>query len=234
MSDFSYIKENLVNLRRELCELSVGGECPTLVCVTKSASDEELLYLASLGEVHIAENRPSETKRRYELLRAHGYSPMMHQIGTLQRNKVKLLADIVYAIHSLDTERLAMDISKRATELSRKIPVLIEVNSAREEQKGGVNPECVEEFLLKVRELPGISVCGLMTMGPVCDNPEELRPYFKETRALFDRLKERYGFGENPILSMGMSDSYRVAIEEGATLVRIGRRLFIKETDRNV
>jgi pyridoxal phosphate enzyme (YggS family) len=110
----------------------------------------------------------------------------------------------------------------------RVIPVLIEVNSAKEEQKSGVFPEDAERLLLDISDYPGISVSGLMTMGPVVDNPEDLRKYFRDTKKLFDTLGERYGFGDTPTLSMGMSDSYRVAIEEGSTLVRVGRRLFTK------
>ena len=106
------------------------------------------------------------------------------------------------------------------------MPVLIEINSAREPQKGGVMPEACEEFLHEISEIRGISPRGLMTMGPVVSNPEEIRPYFKLTRKLFDSLISR--FDGEPVLSMGMSDSYACAIEEGSTLVRVGRRLFYK------
>ena len=105
---------------------------------------------------------------------------------------------------------------------------MLEVNSAREEQKSGVFPEEAERLLVDISELGSIKVSGLMTMGPVVDDPELLRPYFRNTKALFDTLSERYGFGDRPTLSMGMSDSYRVAIEEGSTLVRVGRALFRK------
>ena len=112
--------------------------------------------------------------------------------------------------------------------MGRRVPVLIEINSAREENKGGILPEEAEEFFLKVSELPNIAVSGLMTMGPVLDDPEGMRPYFKLTKEIFDKIKGTYGFEGEGILSMGMSDSYAVAIEEGATLVRVGRKLFKK------
>jgi hypothetical protein len=124
--------------------------------------------------------------------------------------------------------RLARDISRQAEAKGLKIPVLIEVNSAEEPNKSGVLPSDAEALLCEIAELPGISLSGLMTMGPVCDNPEDLRKYFRLTKKLFDLFFERYGFGESPILSMGMSDSYKVAIEEGSTLVRVGRKLFRK------
>ena len=152
----------------------------------------------------------------------------MHEIGTLQRNKIKLVAPCTAMIHSVDSQKLAEDIGKYAERCGRVIPVLIEVNSAEEENKSGVFPEDAERLMTEILGIKGISIEGLMTMGPVSENPEDLRKYFRLTKKLFDSLGEKYGFGENPTLSMGMSDSYRVAIEEGSTLVRVGRKLFIK------
>jgi pyridoxal phosphate enzyme (YggS family) len=230
MENFDYIKRNYDGLKKEISELSraLGRDEPTLVCVTKSGSDEELLALADVGACDIGENRPGEVKRRGEILRGASHSPRMHEIGTLQRNKIKLIADSVYMIHSVDSYNLAKDISRHAISHKRVIPVLIEINSAREEQKSGVLIEDAEKLLLEIRELPGIEVVGLMTMGPALSDTEELRPYFKSTKKLFDDLHARYGFGENPTLSMGMSDSWRVAVEEGSTLIRVGRKLFTK------
>lgn len=229
MVGFEYIKNNLDALRSEIKELSAKyGNEVTLVCVTKSGSDEELCALAEYGASDIGENRPQELKRRGELLSESGYTPALHEIGNLQRNKVKMIAEKVALIHSLDSYELALEIDKRACEFGRVIPVLIEVNSAEEEQKGGIFPEDAEEFCKKISALEGISVRGLMTMGPVCEEPEEIRPYFRRTRLLFDKMKANGCFEGDGILSMGMSDSYRVAIEEGSTLVRVGRRLFTK------
>ena len=230
MENYAYVKRNYEELTGELTELarSVGTAAPTLVCVTKSGTDEELLALCRAGASDIGENRPGELKRRYELIMAAGMCPRMHEIGTLQRNKVKLIADFASLIHSVDSVRLAADIDRLAERAGRKIPVLIEVNSAREANKSGCLPEEAEGLLCEVLPMRNIEPVGLMTMGPVCDNPEDIRVYFRETKRLLDTLAERYGFGPAPVLSMGMSDSYRVAIEEGATLVRIGRRLFRK------
>lgn len=230
MDNFDYIKNNYESLLGEIDSLSnsLGVKVPTLVSVTKSGSDAELLALASFGAVDIGENRPGEVMRRGELLRAAGYSPRMHEIGTLQRNKIKLIADSVYMIHSVDSFALAKDINRHAEMRGRVIPILIEVNSAKEEQKSGVFPEDAERLICEIGDFKNIRISGLMTMGPVVEDPEELRPYFRETKALFDKLSASYGFGEYATLSMGMSDSYRVAIEEGSTLVRVGRRLFKK------
>nr|MBE6544607.1 YggS family pyridoxal phosphate-dependent enzyme [Oscillospiraceae bacterium] len=223
---FEYVKSNYDGLVREIKELSskVGRDI-TLVAVTKSGSDEELLALAEAGIGDIGENRPGELRRRGDLLSDRGFTPKLHEIGNLQRNKVKLIIESVSLIHSLDSLALAAEIDKQAKKVGRTVPVLIEINSAREEQKGGILPEEAEDFLLELKHFSAIQVAGLMTMGPVCENAEEMRPYFRETKELFDRLNRNHGF-EGGILSMGMSDSYAVAIEEGATLVRVGRKLF--------
>ena len=230
MSEFDYIKNNYNSLKEEIEKISgrIGVAPPTLVSVTKSGSDEELLALAKAGAVDIGENRPGEVSRRGEILRGAGFMPRMHEIGTLQRNKIKLIADTVYMIHSVDTKKLAEDINRHAQARGRIIPVLIEINCAKEEQKSGVMPEDAERLLTEISDFKNIKISGLMTMGPNLENQEELRPYFRQTRELFDQLLARYGFGDTPTLSMGMSNSYAVAIEEGSTLVRVGRRLFEK------
>ena len=226
MEGFEYIKSNYDNLRAEIDALGEKvGRKITLVAVTKSGSDEELIALAEAGATDIGENRPGELRRRGDLLREVGYTPSLHEIGNLQRNKVKLIIEDVSLIHSLDNLPLAEEIDKWAKKSGRKIPVLIEINSAREEQKGGILPEEAEDFLISLKNFSSITVAGLMTMGPVQEDPEDMRPYFRQTKELFDRLNRTHGF-DGGILSMGMSDSYVVAIEEGATLVRVGRKLF--------
>ena len=230
MNEFNYIENNYTALLEEVNRLSerLGTSVPTLVSVTKSGSDEELMALVRAGAVDIGENRPGEVCRRGALLREAGFAPRMHEIGTLQRNKIKLIADSVYMIHSVDSLRLAKDIDRHAAMNGRVIPILIEVNSAKEEQKSGVMPEDAERLLCEISELSSVKVCGLMTMGPATDDGEVLRPYFRNTQKLFDELNTRYGFGDSPTLSMGMSDSWQVAVEEGSTLIRVGRRLFIR------
>lgn len=225
--DYAYIKENLCALLREIESLSDGREV-TLVAVTKSGTDEELIALAEAGVTDVGENRPQELGRRGALLAERGYAPRLHEIGNLQKNKVRLIAEAVALIHSLDSYELALEIDKRARACGRRIPVLIEVNSAREEAKGGVMPEECEALARRISALDAIELKGLMTMGPVVDDCELIRPYFALTKRLFDDLTEKGLLGKGAILSMGMSDSYRVAIEEGSTLVRVGRRLFKK------
>lgn len=233
MGEYGYVRRNYENLLSEINGYEERyGRKITLVAVTKSGSDEELIALADAGVTDVGENRPTEVKRRAELLRSLGYTPRFHEIGNLQRNKVKLVIGEAALIHSVGKLELAEEISKQAVRLGITVPVLIEVNSASEPNKGGALPEDAEELYLKVRELPGISVAGIMTMGPALGDAEEMRPYFRLTKALFDRINERYGFAGDGILSMGMSDSYAVAIEEGSTLIRVGRKLFDKNEGR--
>ena len=228
MENYRYIKENLDELLAEITGYEEKfSRKIDLVCVTKSGTDEELLALAAFGASGIGENRPTELARRGRLLEEAGFAPRLHQIGHLQRNKVKYIIDSVGLIHSLDSLSLAEEINRLAGLRSKRARVLIEINSAKEEQKGGIFPECAEEFFLRVRKLPNIDVAGLMTMGPVCEG-EEIRKYFRLTREIFDRLNTQYGFCGDAVLSMGMSDSYKIAIEEGASLVRVGRKLFNK------
>lgn len=229
MNEYGYIERNLRELCRELSELGERyGRRITLVSVTKSGSDRELCELVRAGALDIGENRPGELKRKGELLLGEGLTARLHEIGTLQRNKVKYIIDKVDLIHSLDSIELAREIDKRAGAIGRRVDVLIEINSAEEENKSGIAPERAESFLDQLSQFKNLNVRGLMTMGPPLDDPEGMRPYFRLTKEIFDKINNRHGFVGEPILSMGMSDSYRVAIEEGATLVRVGRKLFRK------
>ena len=233
MGNFDYLEKNLSEILRTIKEMEEKYQRSiTLVCVTKSGSDEELLELAKLGAIHIGENRPSELVRRGGLLRAEGYSPVLHQIGHLQRNKVKLVIGIADFIHSIDSIPLAEELNKQAQKLGIRICALIEINSAMEESKGGIDPDTAEGFYLELKKLDHIDVVGIMTMGPALEDKELVRPYFRKTKEIFDKINARYGFAGEPILSMGMSESYMIAIEEGANLVRVGRRLFEKRQDK--
>ena len=228
MSNFSYIERNLAEVRDDLAKIaaSSGRNVPTLVCVTKSGSDEELLALVRAGATDIGENRPQELMRRGELLGGAGLYPTLHEIGNLQRNKVKYIIERASLIHSLDSLTLAEEIERQAAMRDIRARVLIEVNSGGEDAKGGVMPEAGEEFYLALAKFPHIEVCGLMTMGPVCEDEEEIRPYFALTKRIFDDIKTRHGFVGEGILSMGMSSDYKIAIENGSNMVRIGSIIF--------
>lgn len=228
---YQYIGDNLARIQ-EACRtraMQLGVSAPTLLAVTKSADNEEVKALVCrFGQKYIAENRTSLFCERYDLF-SEEERPEMHLIGQLQTNKVKYIAGKTALIHSLDSERLAAEIEKQAAKRDIVMRTLIEINSAREEAKGGIMPEDAERFLESLAAYPHISVCGIMTMGPVLAEPEAYRPYFRETAKIYRKLCDMGAFGATPVLSMGMSGSFVTAIEEGATMIRVGRGLFVRE-----
>ncbi len=231
MSAFSYIGDNLARIKEACAKRAdaLGLAHPALLAVTKSATDEEVVALVrEFGQAAIAENRVQMFTARYALF-SDAERPQMHVIGSLQTNKVKYMVDKCALLHSLDSLRLAEEIEKQAAKRGCVLPVLIEVNSGREENKGGVLPEDAEDLADSLAAFPHIALRGIMTMAPVLTDKEAYRPYFRETAGIFHRLRDRKMLGETPVLSMGMSDSYEIAIEEGATMIRVGRGLFRKE-----
>lgn len=231
MEDYAYIQRNLAAVQADMARVAsdTGHAVPTLVAVTKSASDEEVLALCACGITDMAENRVPLFRARADLLAAHGFSPRLHLIGSLQTNKVKYIAAGAALIQSLDSPHLAAEIERQGARIGRRIPVLCEINSGREAAKGGILPEDCAAFLSSLSAFPHIALMGLMTMGPACETEEEMRPYFRLTRLLCEEGARAGRFAvPSPILSMGMSHSYRAATAEGATMVRVGRRLFEK------
>lgn len=191
-----------------------------LLLATKMQPCEDINCLVSEGACLIGENKVNELLEKYE-----GYDKRaeIHFIGTLQSNKVKYIIDKVSLIHSVDKLSLLEEIDKRAKKIGKVMDVLIEVNSGKEENKGGVFPEDVSDFYEKAKAFANVRVRGLMTMAPRCESREEYLKYFGLTKKLFDEL---FDGDENAILSMGMSESYEYALEAGATLVRVGSKIF--------
>jgi len=214
---FLSIAENLKEIRRAL----PAGV--TLMAATKTVDVERINYAITVCHLtDIGENRVQELLTKYEAL-----APVnLHFIGRLQVNKVKYLIGKVCLIHSLDSLKLAEEISKRSLAKGLVTDCLCEVNIGEEEAKGGIAAAEVEEFLDKVAPLDGLRIRGLMVIGPHCERTEDYRPFLTETKALFDRLVKQGRFGENPILSMGMSDNYALAAACGSTLVRPGSAVF--------
>ena len=198
-----------------------------LVAASKSRTPEEILEAHQAGIDIFGENYVQELLTKYDKI---GNRVEWHFIGHLQRNKVKKIVGVVDMIQTLDNLKLAEELEKRFSREDRIIEVLIEVNIAREPQKAGVLPEDVIPFIKEVSErFSYIKIKGLMTMGPFVDDPEKLRPLFRETKKLFDRIRD-IGIknADMEILSMGMSDSFLIAVEEGANMVRIGTAIFGK------
>lgn len=205
----------------------------TLVAAAKARSPEEIAEAIRAGVAAIGDNYVQEAGQH-----TTGLDPGLrarvrwHLIGHLQRNKAKAAAEIFDVIETVDSAALAAALDRHCGAMGKVMPVLIEVNSGREASKSGVMPEDTEALAREVSALAHLRLVGLMTMGPRFGDPEDARPYFRTTKAQFDRLAAS-GLPnvEMHYLSMGMSNSYRVAIEEGANLVRIGTRLFGRRED---
>lgn len=215
------IKENVERIK------SLLPEGVILVAASKSRTPEEILEAHQAGIDIFGENYVQELLTKYEKI---GNRVEWHFIGHLQRNKVKKIVGVVEMIQTLDNLKLAEELEKRFSRVDKIIEVLIEVNIAREPQKAGVLPEDVIPFVKEVSErFSYIKIKGLMTMGPFVEDPEELRPLFRETKKLFDRIRDTgIKNADMEILSMGMSDSFLIAVEEGANMVRIGTAIFGK------
>ena len=232
---FAYLDENLARVRAEMHAAEEQSGRPRgqtlLLAAVKSADTEEINYLTqTLGVRDIGENRVQQLLSRYDALDKTGVR--IHFIGSLQKNKVKYIIDKVAAIHSVDTLSLAEEIDKRARAIGRRIDVFVEINSGREENKGGVLPEDAPAFCASLSRFENLHLVGLMTMAPRCSDPAEYCSYFASTRTLAEEIfRDVLHRSDAPLLSMGMSESYREAIKEGAHIVRVGRQLFLHPTE---
>lgn len=205
-------------------ERSPYGQEVTLIAVTKTHGPDVVQVAKDCGITEIGENKVQELTKKMDYF---GDSLNYHLIGSLQTNKVKYIYDKVKLIHSLDRINLAKEINKRAKDLGRPVKCLVQVNIGREETKGGVDPDEVEEFIEQVRHFPNIRIMGLMCLAPNIDDREELRGYFQKMYKIREKIAEK-GYNELDMkyLSMGMSNDFEIAIEEGANLVRVGSALF--------
>ena len=209
------------NVRKLLEEIPEGIE---VLAAAKTRTVAEISEAVAAGIKIIGENYVQEALRVHEQVVERA---RWHFIGHLQTNKVKKVVGIFDMIQTVDSLRLAREIDKRSYAIGKVMPVLIEINSGREPQKAGILSEDAVSVIKEIALLPNLAIKGLMTMGPLAGNPEDARPYFVETRLLFEKLKEmELPEVEMIILSMGMTNSYRVAIEGGSTMVRIGTMIF--------
>lgn len=209
------------NVKQILNKLPDGVQ---LVAAAKTREPREILEAIKAGIRIIGENYVQEAERAYEVI---GNKVEWHFIGHLQKNKAKKAVEIFNMIETVDSLEIAREIDKRCAQVGKIMPVLIEINSGQEKQKAGVFPEYAEQLVKEISALPNIRVMGLMTMGPRFGNPEDSRPYFIETRKIFNRIKElSLPNVEMKYLSMGMTNSYEIALEEGANIVRIGSKIF--------
>ncbi len=195
-----------------------------LVGAAKTRSFDEIEEAIKGGLRIVGENYLQEAEKAYQIF---GTSVKWHMIGHLQKNKVNRAVRIFDMIETVDSIELAMAIERGCSNIEKSMEILIEINSAEEPQKAGVMPDMALSLIEAIAPLKSIRIMGLMTMGPATGDTEKIRPFFKKTKKLFESIREKnIPKVEMRYLSMGMSDSYRVAIEEGANMVRIGTILF--------
>jgi len=223
------IKDNIAEIVRQkdafAAQAGKDGQDILLIAVTKTRTPDEILEAISGGITDIGENKVQEIQDKYDQINV---PVRWHLIGHLQTNKVKYIIDKVHLIHSVDSIRLAREIDKRAAGAGIVANILIQVNAAGEESKFGVAPTEVRDLLQGIlEECEHIRVKGLMHIAPFAENADEVRPYFTEVKVLYDQLAEiRHPRSEFSVLSMGMSNDFGVAIQEGANAVRVGTSIF--------
>ena len=222
------VADNIRHVRESMAEAARRSGRPVsairLMAVTKTVDDDRILDAIRSGVEIIGENYVQEAKRKIEKL---GKSGEWHLIGRLQTNKAKYAVHLFDMIHSVDRLELAAELDRRARAAGRVIPILIEVNVSGEESKSGIPRSAALELVRRVAPMENLSLQGLMTMPPWSDDPEESRPYFRALRELREKIMgEGIPRVEMRELSMGMTDDYVVAVEEGATIIRLGRGIF--------
>ncbi|WP_053956923.1 YggS family pyridoxal phosphate-dependent enzyme [Inediibacterium massiliense] len=223
------IEENIIHIRQEIhkaCEKSNRNpEEVKLIAVTKTVDSSKINEAIAQGIEDVGENKVQEIINKYDQV-----SPVsFHMIGHLQTNKVKYIIDKVKLIHSLDRISLAKEIDKRAKQNNKVMDVLVQINVAKEDTKFGMYKEEVYDFLEQIKCFENIKVKGLMTIAPYEEDPEEVRKYFKELKEIFEEIKTKdFSHVEMKYLSMGMTNDFQIAIEEGANFIRVGTGIFGK------
>lgn len=227
---YDYLKEQVAHVKQDIeknCEkMNKPIAYVTLLGVTKTYEPDVINASIEYGITDIAENKVQEIIRKYDAVQS---GVKWHLIGHLQTNKVKYIIDKVDLIHSVDSVKLAVEINSRASKIGKVQDILIQINIADETQKYGISPDALDDLLEHLSELANIRVLGLMNIAPLVENPESLRTDFKAMAALYERLKHcAYANVDARVLSMGMSNDYDIAIEEGSNMVRIGTKIYGK------
>lgn len=220
------IAENLAHIYE-----SIPANQITLIAVTKTQSPEVLREAFAAGLTVVGENKVQEALEKAALL---SDLPLeWHLIGHLQTNKVKQAVTLFSMIHSVDSPKLALEIDRCARNIGKVQDVLLQINVAGETTKAGIAPENADELAVFMESLPNLRLCGVMTIAPFFDSPEQTRPIFREMRKIFERLQRKALYPEAfRWLSMGMTHDYKIAVEEGANMIRIGTGLFGTRTSR--
>ena len=223
------IQENLHKIRETISEVAShcnrNPEDIRLVAVSKRFPVEVMREAIAAGQMIFGENYIQEAVQKKNLL---GEVVKLHFIGNLQSNKAKFAVDTCSMVETVDRLKIAKAMNRYLEETERSLDVLIQVNIGFDQNKSGVSPDESETLLKKIRDLPRLRVRGLMTMPPFMDDPEAVRPFFRDLRRLSEKMEDKGLLGDHgkTELSMGMSHDYQVAIEEGATLIRVGTAIF--------
>ncbi len=224
MSIEKNVDKILQNIKKACDSSNRNEDDITLIAVTKTVDVDVMSEARKLDLKNFGENKPQELVRKFEFF---DKETRWHMIGHLQRNKVKYIIDKVELIHSLDNVKLAEEIQKQSVKHDKVADVLIEINIGNEISKHGISPEELFDFVDKVKGLKNLRIKGLMTVAPYMTDSEDVRPFMKKMKSLFDELKEMKGDNiDVDTLSMGMSNDYKIAIEEGSTMLRIGSSIF--------
>lgn len=225
------IRENILRIKQRIsCICSKINQDPnkiTIVAVSKGRSPEQIKEAIAAGIMDIGENRVQEALSKYSDMQ-HATCNMrlrLHMVGHLQTNKVREAVKIFDLIQSVDSIRLAQEINKQAARMNKVQDILIQVNTSGETSKFGLKPDETIKVINEIVKLKNINIKGLMAIAPLVANPEEARPYFRQLRELLKNLSSILNT-QYSILSMGMTDDFEVAIEEGANMIRLGRAIF--------
>lgn len=227
------IKDNITRARERISlvcsKINRDPESITIVAVSKNRTVEDIKETFYAGIVDIGENKVQEASDKFNEIRNTNYGQQIkwHMVGHLQTNKVKEAVKIFNLIQSVDSTRLASEIDKQAAKINKVQDILIELKTSPEENKFGLKPDDAIEAIREITKLRNISIKGLMTIAPIATNFGEARPYFQKLRELKEEINERRITNEEiNILSMGMTDDFEIAIEEGSNMIRLGRGIF--------
>ena len=221
--------ENLALIRERIAHAAERAGRPVedirLLAVSKRVDPARIREALASGQTLFGENYIQEAREKIDEI---GHGVVWHFIGALQSNKARMAAELFDVVETVDRIKLARSLDRHLAELGRTLDIFVQVNVGREEQKSGILPENAATLLEEIIELPHLNVRGLMTMPPYFEDPEKVRPYFRQLKKLADALEAQNLLGRSGRveLSMGMSGDFEVAIEEGATLVRVGTALF--------
>ena len=220
------IKRNVEEILEDIKKYSPYPEKVKLVAVTKYSPVEDIDLFLTTGQNICGENKVQVIKEKIEYFKEKEKKVEWHFIGNLQKNKVKYIIENVNLIHSVNKLALAQEINKKAEQINKIQDVLIEINVFGEESKQGYNLEDFEKDIEELKNLKNLNIIGLMTMAPFIEEEKVLRKVFSDLRKVKDELNEKYFFGSLTELSMGMSNDYKIALEEGSTFIRVGTKIF--------